>query len=232
VDLHHWHRLKFDALKPDFGLPRLLVAEALGAYVLVLASAGPTSSFGTLAAATVGPAQALAPGLALLVLVLLFGLPGLGGFNPAVTLGLVLGGRLAPSRLLPSWLAQFGGALAAGFTLRLLLRSSLLGTTNTHMPGLAALALEALLTAWLVWVFLASTEREVPLLHAALAVAATLSMAIFWAAPLSGASMNPARSLGPALAAGDLSDLWIYLLGPFLGAVLGAKAYLWYRRLA
>lgn len=216
---------------PDLRGPQALAAEALGTFVLVLAAAGVGSSFGAIGASLGGLQPALAPGLALLTLFLLFAPISGAAFNPAVTLGLVLAGRLPKNRLLPYAVAQVAGALAAGLVLRILLRSTLLGATTTQMPGLAALLLEALLTAWLVWAYLAFSEKDVPLLQAALGVSATLGMAILWAGPLSGASMNPARSLGPALAAFDFADLWIYLFGPFLGAFGGARAYAWFRAL-
>lgn len=216
---------------PDLGGSKALVAEALGTYVLVLAAAGVGSSYGAVGASIGGLQPAFAPGLALLALVLLFGPISMAVFNPAVSLGLVAAGRLPKARLLPYLGAQFGGALAAGLTLRLLLRSTVLGTTTTHMPGALALLLEALISGVLTWAYLAVTEKEVPLLQAALVLSATVAAAIIWAGPLCGGSMNPARSLGPALAALDFSDLWIYLTGPFLGAWAGAKAYAWFRAL-
>jgi aquaporin Z len=224
--------INFNDLQPDFGHAQPLFAEALGTAVLVLASAGAGSAFGAVGGLAGGSASlALAPGLSLLALVLLFGGVSQAHFNPAVSLGMALSGRLPLGRLLPYVAAQCAGALAAGMILRVLLRSSVLGTTSSAMPGLAALMVEALLTFWLVWVYLSVTEKDVPLLNAALALGATLAGAIFWAGHLTGASMNPARSLGPALAAWDFSDLWIYLIGPCAGAVGAALGYRWFKKL-
>jgi glycerol uptake facilitator-like aquaporin len=142
-----------------------------------------------------------------------------------------LAGRLPKNRLLPYALAQVAGALAAGLILRVLLQSTVLGINSTQMPGLGAVLLEALCTAWLTWSILGLTEKDTPLLATALGIGATLTALGLWAGPLCGGSFNPARSLGPALAAFDFSDLWIYLLGPMLGGAAGAKGYAWFKKL-
>lgn len=225
-------RLNMQDLRPDLGGLPALAAEALGTFMLVLATAGAGSAFGAIGGSASGAGVALAPGLTFFVLALLF-LPLSGAhFNPAVSLGMALAGRLPKSRLLPYALAQVAGALAAGLVLRVLLRSTVLGISTTQMPGLAALLLEALLTFWLTWVYLALDEQKLGQAVTAAALGATLAGAIFWAGPLSGACMNPARSLGPALAALDFSDLWIYLSGPFLGAAAAATAYRAFRALS
>lgn len=224
-------KLNLDSLQPDLSSGRALAGEAIGTAALVLATAGAGAAFGAVGGLAGGPSLALAPGLTLLTLLLVFGPASRAHFNPAVSLGMALGGRLPLGRLLPYVAAQCAGAIGAGLLLRVLLRSAILGTTTSQMPGLAAVLVEALLTFWLVWVSLAVTEPEVPLLHQALALGATLAAAIFWAGHLTGASMNPARSLGPALAAWDFSDLWIYLTGPFAGAAGAAGAYRWYKAL-
>lgn len=202
-----------------------LVAEALGTGALVLAAAGVGSAYGIFGGSVGGPQSALAPGLTLLVLLLLFRGTSLGLFNPALTLGMALAGRLPRGRVLPLAAAQLAGGLAAGLVLRVLLRSTLLGISATQMPGLAALLLEALLAFGLQWVYLAVDEAGFSRLEAALAISAALAAAIFWAGPFTGASMNPARSLGPAIASGDFGGLWIYLLGPCLGAAAAAWAW-------
>ena len=223
-------RFDFKQLEPELGSLKPLVAEALGSAVLVMAAAGASAGFGAVGGLSGGSvAAALAPALSLLALTLCFGASTT--FNPAVSLGLALGGKLPWSRLVPTAAAQFIGGLAGALALRIVLRSALLGITTTQMPGLAALTLEALLTAGLAWVYLDVNERGLEPLPAALAVSATLAAAVFWAGHLSGASLNPARSFGPALAAWDFSDLWIYLIGPFVGAFGAAAAYRWYQGL-
>jgi MIP family channel proteins len=216
---------------PERVLPQALAAEALGTCVLVLAAAGAGSAYGAFGGIVGGAQAALAPGLTLVALILVFGPVSQGHFNPAVSLGMALAGRLPKTRVLPYAAAQTAGALCAGLILRVLLRSTILGVSSTQMNPFAALLLEALLAFWLVWVYLAVTEREVPLLNAALALGFTVTAAVFWAGPLSSASMNPARSLGPALASWEFSDLWVFLIGPFVGAVAGAWAYQRYQAL-
>lgn len=204
-------RFKLGDYRPDFRGTQALAAEGLGTFMLVLAAAGAASP--------------LAAGLTLMVLVLLFGPVSGAAFNPAVALGYAVAGRLPKGRLLPYVLVQCLGALAAALALRALLRADSVGVNSTQMPGLAALLLEALCTAWLVWVVLAANEKGVPLLHTGVAIGGALAAAGIWAGPLSGASLNPARSLGPALAALDFAGLWIYLAGPLLGGWIGALAY-------
>jgi aquaporin NIP len=216
---------------PEMGSLQALAAEALGTAILVLAASGAGSAYGAFGGTVGGPQAALAPGLTLVALMLLFGPVSQGHFNPAVSLGMALAGRLPKSQVLPYVAAQCAGALAAGLLLRVLLRSTVLGISSTQMFPLAALLLEAVLAFWLVWVYLAVTEKDVPLLHAALAIGATVAASVFWAGPLSSASMNPARSLGPALAAWEFGNLWIFLLGPLLGATASAFAYGVYRSL-
>lgn len=216
---------------PEHVLTRALAAEALGTAVLVLAAAGAGSAFGAFGGIVGGAQAALAPGLTLVVLMLVFGPVSQGHFNPALSLGTALAGRFPKRRVLPYIAAQMAGALVAGLILRVLLRSTILGVNSTQMNPFAALLLEALLTFWLQWVYLAVMEKDVPLLNAALALGFTLAAAIFWAGPLSSASLNPARSLGPALASWEFSSLWIFLLGPMLGAAGAAFAYRRYQSL-
>jgi len=217
---------------PEPGPLRSLVAECMGTAVLVLAAAGAGSAYGSFGGLVGGPQAALAPGLTLAVLVLLFGPVSQAHFNPAVSLGMALAGRLPRARVLPYVAAQCAGALAAGLFLRAVLHSSVLGVSATQMNPFAALLLEGVLGFWLVWVYLTVTEPEVPLLNAALALGFTVAASVFWAGPLSSASMNPARALGPALASWELDKLWVFLLGPVLGGAGASWAYRAWRSLA
>jgi len=216
---------------PQAGAAQPLAAEAIGTAVLVLAAAGAGSAFGAFGGVVGGAQAALAPGLTLVVLMLVFGPVSQGHFNPAVSLGMALAGRFPKTRVLPYAAVQVAGALAAGLVLRVLLRSTVLGVSSTQMNPFAALFLEALLGFWLQWVYLAVTEKDVPPLNAALAIGFTVAAALFWAGPFSSASMNPARSLGPALASWEFSNLWVFLIGPPAGAALAALAYRFYQSL-
>lgn len=153
-------------------------------------------------------------------------------FNPAVTFGLAASRRFPWRYVLPYWLAQIGGACGASAALFLLVpqqaRQTLYGATiPTVGPG-QAVAIEALISFFLMLVAMpTATERRVNRAAVGLATGLTVTLAGFFASPLTGGSLNPARSLGPALFAGGkaLSDAWIYWLGPLVGAAAGAFIY-------
>jgi aquaporin Z len=208
--------------------PKALAAEAIGTFFLVLAAAGAGSASGIIGG---GGNGAWAAGLTLAILVFMFGPVSGAHFNPAISLGMMISGRLAKNRLAPYIGAQLLGALTAGLLLRVTLDSRVLGLTNTALPGLSALVIEMLLTFTLQWVILSVTEKDVPLLMTGLSIGLILTACGLWAGHLSGASLNPARTLGPAIAAWDFSNVWIYLVGPPLGAALAANAYAKYKSL-
>jgi aquaporin Z len=201
---------------------RRLLAELLGTFALTIVAAGGA----VIAAVSHGSpgeaAQAVAP--ALLVTAMIYSVGPLSGahLNPAVTLAFALR-RDFPWRWVPSyWLAQFLGAVLAALLLRALFGlAGNLGATQPHQGAVTSLAMEILLTFFLVTVILATAANFRIVGHnAALAVGATIALDGLFAAPISGASMNPARSAGPALLSGRLDGLWIYLVGPAAGALL------------
>jgi aquaporin Z len=201
---------------------RHLVAELFGAFALTFVAAG-----GEVIAAWSGgevspAARAVAPGLLVMALIYAIGEASGAHFNPAVTFAFCLR-RSFPWRRAPGyWVAQFAGALLAGLLLRLLFGlQGEAGMTKPHGGAVTALGMEVLLTCFLVTVILGTaTQYQVIGPNAALAVGGTIALCGLFAGPVSGASMNPARSLGPAVAAGALSDAWVYLAGPLTGAVL------------
>lgn len=136
--------------------------------------------------------------------------------------------RHFPWREVPGYLGgQMLGALGGALTLRLLLGPvANLGATLPRGSAVQALGLEVLLTAVLMFVIttVATDTRAVGQL-AALAIGATVALDALWGGPISGASMNPARSLGPVLIAGVWQDQWVYWVGPLLGASIGAGLY-------
>jgi MIP family channel proteins len=169
-------------------------------------------------------ARAIAP--ALMVAALIYAIGDVSGahFNPAVTLAFVFK-RLLPARwLLPYWAAQLVGALLAAAVLAALFPGAVLaGVSRPHVPLATAFVVEIILTWLLIVVVLGTADRHrVVGPNAALAVGATIAMCGLIALPVEGASMNPARSLGPALVAGDLANAWIYVSGPLVGAALAA----------
>lgn len=203
---------------------RRLFAEAWGTFLLVVVAAGAVTvgarSGGVI---TLGMAVT-APGLMVMAIIYFMGTVSGAHLNPAVTLAFAAR-RNFPWRRVPGYIAaQAIGGIAAAAVLRALFGTAgALGAT-TPGPGvsdLAALAMEILLTAGLVSTILgtASGARNIGS-NGALAVGGYIVLAGLWAAPVSGASMNPARSLGPALVLGNWTAWWAYLAGPLAGAVI------------
>ena len=207
---------------PEIPLARRLAAEAFGTMALVFVAVG-----GDAAAAITGgevgtAARAIAPALMVAALIYAIGDASGAHFNPVVTGAFTLK-RLFPLSLVPGYLlAQIVGAVAGAALVRALLGPAVeAGVSTPHVPSSAALGLEIVLTMLLVTVILGTADRHrIVGTNAALAVGATIALCGLVALPLEGASMNPARSLGPAVVTGRFSDLWIYVLGPAIGAAL------------
>jgi MIP family channel proteins len=151
-------------------------------------------------------------------------------FNPAVSLGFALRRLLTPRWLGLYWLAQLVGAVAGALVLRGLFGDDAGARVDTpHVGSLTALALETIFATILVVVVLGTADRyRVVGPDAALAVGSTIALCGLIRLPIEGASMNPARSLGPALAMPQTGDVWIYVAGPMLGASIAVlvTAYL------
>jgi MIP family channel proteins len=200
---------------------RRLTAEVFGTFALVAVAAG-----GEVVAKVVGDvspaARAVAP--ALLVMAMIYAIGNCSGahFNPVVSLAFALRGAFPWETVPAYWLAQVVGAVLAGGFLRLVFPDAPdLGATLPHAGTGAALAFEVFLTTLLVTVALGTaTRHELIGPNAAVAVGGTIALAGLIGGPVSGASMNPARSLGPAVVGGTTQQLWIYFLGPAVGAVL------------
>jgi aquaporin Z len=206
-------------------LPRLaqcLLAEALGTFVLTFVAAGAVMA-GALSHGEVDHvAKTVAPGLVVAALVYAFGDVSGAHFNPAVTVAFALRGDFVWNRVPAYWLTQLGGALGAAAMLRWLLGPvASVGSSRTELSDLKTLVLEAVLTAILVTVILNTASRYSLIgTDAAIAVGATIALCGLFAGTLTGASMNPARSAGPAIVSGRMSGLWLYLAGPAAGAIL------------
>ena len=141
--------------------------------------------------------------------------------NPAVSLAFAVRGLFPWAWLAPYWLAQALGAIAGAGIVRWLYGDVAAGVSTPHVPILTALAVEVALTTILVTVILGTADRaRVVGPNAAIAVGATIASMGLIALPIDGASMNPARSFGPAVVAGQWQDLGIYLVGPVIGALL------------
>ncbi len=202
--------------------PRQLLAELLGTFALTLVAAG-GPVIGAASGTAVGlPALVVAP--ALLVMAMIYTVGNLSGahFNPAVTLAFALRKDFPWHRVPGYWATQLAGATLAALLLRALFgRVGHLGATLPHLGARVSLVMEIVLTFLLITVILGTASNHKLVGHvAALAVGGTIALDGLFAAPISGASMNPARSFGPDLVGGQLGTYWIYLVGPVTGALL------------
>lgn len=205
-------------------LRAMLAAEALGTFALVFA--GTTAIVVNAGGAVSHVGVALTFGLVVFALISSLGDISGAHFNPAVTLGLWMARRFPGRRVVPYLLCQCGGAILASCTVRILFpQDPSLGGTTPAGPAWQSWALEVLLTSFLVFVILSvsagGAEKRVV---AGLAIGAVVGLEALFAGPVSGASMNPARSLGPALVSGRIDTLWLYLTAPLVGAALAVPA--------
>lgn len=209
------------------------VAEAIGTFGIVFAGCGAIMidhlSGGQITHVGVGLV------FGLIVTTMIYALGHISGahFNPAVTLGFVLARHFPIQRLWGYWVAQCLGALSAALTLRLLFGTTAhIGATLPSGQGgdWQSFSLEILLTFFLMFVIMAvATDSRAVGQAAALAIGATVALEALFAGPISGASMNPARSLGPALISATWTSQWIYVSAPFIGAISAAILYRWLR---
>jgi aquaporin NIP len=205
---------------------RKVSAELAGTYALVTAGCG-AIIVNTQTGALSHVGVALTFGLVITVMIAATGHLSGAHFNPAVTLAFAFIRRF-PWGDVPFYIGgQLLGAILGALTLRLLFGlTANLGATLPQGDPIQSLGIEILLTAALMFVITAvATDSRVPTSIAPLAIGATVTLDALWGGPISGASMNPARSLGPALVAGVWSHQWIYWLGPVIGATLGALIY-------
>ena len=198
-------------------------AEFIGTFALVFAGTGAIVVNEVSHGAVTHVGVALTFGL--IVLVMIYSLGDISGahINPAVTIGFWLSRRLAGRDVLPYIASQCAGALAASGIMRLLFpENPLLGTTQPPGPVLQSFVLEFVLTALLMFVILGvSTGAREKGITAGIGIGSVIALEAMFAGPICGASMNPARSFGPAIVSGQLGSLWIYLAAPVLGAALG-----------
>jgi MIP family channel proteins len=208
------------------GLARPLVAEAIGTFALVFAGCGAVMvDAKTHQLGHVGVAISFG-------LVIMFGIYAVGHisgahFNPAVTFAFALTRHFPWPRTVAYWGAQLVGALVAAALLRASLGN--IADTGATLPSGSqgqSFLWEIVLSAFLMFVILAvATDTRAVGEAAALAIGGTILLDAMFGGPISGASMNPARSLAPALVSGNLHALWIYLIAPVIGTALGGLAY-------
>lgn len=210
----------------DRRLLRCLGAEFIGTFALVTAGCGAIMVNAQTGALThVG--IALTFGLIITVMIAATGHISGAHFNPAVTIAFAVTRHFPWREVIYYIAAQLSGAILGALTLRLLIGDlAALGTTLPSGAIMQSFGLEILLSAVLMFVIISvATDSKALGAPAALAIGFTVALDALWGGPISGASMNPARSLGPALIAGALDHQWIYLIAPVIGTVSGAFAY-------
>ena len=204
---------------------RVLLAEFIGTFALVF--------IGSLAVDTSGSvvAVALAHGLVLMAMVYTIGPVSGAHINPAITIGLLSAQKIKPADAVQYIVAQLLGGVVAGFLHAAITpwsETSYGLTVPTELIGGnagTALLVEAVATFFLAFVvYLAAVAGKAPQPATGLAIGLTLAFCILAAGPLTGASLNPARTLGPALASMNFTAHWVYWVGPIVGAVVGVSA--------
>jgi aquaporin Z len=203
-------------------LANQLASEFVGTFALVFAGTGAIVINDTSNGSITHVGIALTFGLVILAMIYAVGDISGAHFNPAVTAAFSLAGRFSARLVAPYVFAQCSGALLASFTLHILFPDDKsLGGTLPAGSDMQSFVLEILLTLILMFVILSvSTGAREKGITAGIAVGAVIGLEAMFAGPICGASMNPARSLAPALVSGKLAHLWIYLTGPFAGAFL------------
>jgi len=218
-----------DFLNPSFE-GRRIFAEAWGTFLLVLVAAG-ADTVAAVSGGKVTLAMAVvAPGIMVMAIIYFMGSVSGAHLNPAVTLAFAVRRNFPWRRVLGYWIGQLVGAIAAAAFLRAMF--GVAGALGATMPGqgisdVKAFVMEVVLTAALVNTILgtASGARNIGT-NGAIAVGGYIALAGLWAAPISGASMNPVRSLAPDLLRRDFHTTWIYIAGPLVGAMIGV-AFEW-----
>jgi aquaporin NIP len=202
---------------------RKLAAEFIGTFSLVFAGTAAIVIDETTGGAVTHVGVALTFGLIVLAMIYTVGDISGAHLNPAVSLGFFVARRFALRQAVPYIASQCGGALAASCVLRLLFpQNEMLGATVPAGSAIQSFVLELILTATLMFVILGvSTGAAEKGITAGIVVGAVIGLEAMFAGPICGASMNPARSLAPAVMSGHLQHLWIYLLAPAIGACIG-----------
>jgi aquaporin NIP len=203
-----------------------LLAEFAGTFIMVFLGTGAIVLDDVTGGSVTHAGVSVAFGLSVTLMILAFGHVSGAHINPAVTVTLWAAGRFPGQKVLRFIMAQSAGALLASFLLHRLYPSQpTLGATLPSGSPLASFLLEIVLTYLLLLVIFTVTTgpRHLGILPA-LIIGATVGLEAYFCGPVSGASMNPARSLGPALVSGQLSSLWIYLSAPLIGGLLAVPA--------
>ncbi|MSP78199.1 MAG: MIP family channel protein [Dehalococcoidia bacterium] len=211
------------------------LAEGVGTMLFVLMGAGTVVVSGSLNGGALDPARlvaiAVAHGLGILTMVSMTASISGGHLNPAVTFAVFLTGKIGLRRGVSYIVAQLVGAAIGALIIKLVVPAAIAGNLGSHGLGNgvsvgAGLLTEIVLTMALVLViFGAAVDKKGPNIIAPIAIGFTVMLIHLFAVPLTGASVNPARSFGPALMSGTFGNFWIYLVGPLVGGAIGGLLY-------
>lgn len=206
--------------------PKALLAEFIGTFALIFVGAGAVVVSADLMTV------ALAHGLVIVSFAYAYGSISGAHLNPAVTFAFALRGRMVWSEALGYWVTQLAGAAVGAAALMYVFGGAGfgLGATLPSVEPAQAVVVEALLTFLLVNVILHTTGKKTATPFAGLVIGLTLTAAILMGGPITGASLNPARSFGPAIFTNNLGTLWIYIVGPFAGAAVAAGTHLFFKK--
>ncbi|GAB3129504.1 MIP/aquaporin family protein [Glaciibacter psychrotolerans] len=228
VRFERWFELEIIQPMADFKNPRQewrrLVSELFGTFLLVIVAAGGGMMSQAFPGTISRTAAVVAPGLMVLGIILFMGRVSGAHLNPAVTLAFSMRGDFPWQRVPGYILVQLIGATLAAWFLQAVIGVSASAGSNytaADYSSFQAFLMEALLTLGLVSVILGTASGAQNLgVIGAIGVGSYIALAGLWGSPISGASMNPARTFGPDLVAGDFTDYWVYLAGPVAGAAL------------
>jgi MIP family channel proteins len=216
-------------------LSKAALAELIGTFTLTFIGAGAGAAAGSNAGVPGLISVALAHGVALMIIVYTWGTVSGAHVNPAVTLGVLFGGKIDLGKAIVYWIAQFLGAIAAAYVLLHLVGFDALrlgqtlgkfsGSGGLEVDPIRTVVLEAILTFFLVSAVMSCGIFNNFGNAVGLAIGFVLTADILCGGPYTGASMNPARSLGPFLALNNLGPFWMYLVGPAIGGAIAGLLY-------
>ena len=210
----------------DFMKSKFL-AEFIGTFTLVFAGVGSVMVAERFPGSVNAGTVPIVFGLAVAVMIYAVGHISGAHFNPAVTAAFTVARHFPVKQVIPYWFAQFAGAVLAAVILRFTLpEGQNVGVTAWHVPVGSAFLWEIVLTFFLMFVIVSvATDTRAVGMMAGLAIGGTVTMGAYIGGPVTGASMNPARSFAPALMAGQFENLWLYFVAPLIGAILAAYVY-------
>jgi aquaporin NIP len=207
------------------------IAEAIGTFALIFCGTGAIIINETTGGSVTHVGIAITFGLIVMAMIYTFGHISGAHINPAVSIAFAFTDVFSRKDLLPYIIAQLLGAFAASGVLKLLFPSNeVLGSTLPFDTAIQSFVLEFILTYFLMLVILFVSQNEKTRDLTGFAVGATVLLEAMFAGPITGASMNPARSIAPALVSGHLEHLWIYIFSTILGAVLATFTWKYFER--